>query len=604
MNDRELLHDYVKTRSESAFSELAARHLNLVYATALRVVADPRSAEEVAQSVFIQLARKAQTIRDGNALSGWLYRSTCGLAKDHLRGERRRRERENEAMTRAELDSSPSQAAGWESVAPLLEDAMQQLNEDEQNAVVLRFFEDQPLAEIGRALDISEDAAQKRVRRALDKLRSYLVRQGVTISAATLATALVVPSTHAAPPALLSAIGPAALATSGTLLVGKTALLTAPKIKVGTALLLAIALCVLVFILVRRESLLSSSSATFHGVGDLSGGQFISYASGVSGDGAVVVGLSASANGSEAFRWTARAGMVPLGDLPGGIFSSGATGASADGTVIVGGSSSTFGSKPFRWTQSSGMTQLVAAPGDFSNGVAYAVSGNGQFIVGECASARAEREAFRWQPSATTNLGSFELRRFNSQAMGVSDDGSVVIGNSARTPASFEAFRWTQANGMIGLGDFAGGVTNSNAYGVSPDGRFVVGYGCPGTFDPYTHEAFRWTSENGLEHLGFAPGTRNSAAYAVSADGNIIVGDNKSERPSIALIWTPQTGMRALQQVLTNDYQVDLKGWQLTSARGVSHDGRTIVGSGLNPSGQFEGWIASFKTSPGAKGKP
>ena len=155
---------------------------------------------------------------------------------------------------------------------------------------------------------------------------------------------------------------------------------------------------------------------------------------------------------------------------------------------------------------------------------------------------------------------------------------------------------------MIDLGDFPGGATNSNGYGVSPDGAIVVGYGCPGTFDNYTHEAFRWTVASGLVHLGFAPGLSNSAAYAVSADGKIIVGDNKSEQIAHALIWDPKGGMRRLEHVLTNDYKIDLAGWRLTSAWAVSHDGKTIVGSGINPDGKNEAWIVTFKSPLHTKG--
>lgn len=604
MNDRELLRHYVEERSETAFTELVARHLNLVYATALRLVNDPTSAQDVTQSVFIQLARKARFIREGNALPGWLYRATSGIAKNHIRSERRRRDREGEAMTRIELEPHSSLPL-WESIAPLVEDAMRQLNQREQNAMVLRFFEDKPLMEVGRALDISEDAAQKRISRALDKLRSYFLRRGITISATVLAATLTIPATYAAPPALFNTVAPAAFAAGSANAIGIIAGLIATKFKAAVAILSLVAIGVFVVVILRKEpSRFRSSFATFGGVGDLPGGQFMSYASAVSGDGKVIVGVSQSANGNEAFRRTVGGGIIGLGDLPAGIFSSSANGVSFDGSVIVGSSSSALGPQAFRWTPRAEMTGIGDLPGGIASSVAYGVSANGQFVVGESSSARAEREAFRWQVTEMIGLGSFAIDAFNSQAMAASADSSVVIGSSARSRVSFEAFRWTQAGGMIGLGDFPGGVTNSNAYGVSPDGRFVVGYGCPGTFDPYTHEAFRWTEQTGLEHLGFAPGTRNSAAYAVSADGNVIVGDNKSEQPSLALIWTPTGGMRLLQEVLTNDFKLALKGWQLTSARGVSHDGKTIVGSGVNPSGQTEGWFITLQVAAHLKGKP
>jgi RNA polymerase sigma factor (sigma-70 family) len=607
MDDRELLRQYVENRSESAFSEIVRRHLNLVYATAFRLVGDSHTAQDIAQSVFIRLAIKATFIREGNALPGWLYRAACGIAKDTLRGERRRRDRESEAMTQAELDAPESTEAVWKSVAPLLEEAIQQqLNDGEQNAVVLRFFESKPLSEVGRVLEISEDAAQKRVSRALEKLRSHFVRRGITLSAAALASALAAAAAHAAPSTLATLIASAAFTAGSTATVSGSALLTPPKLKAAVTIVGLTLIGVFIALFVHRYASRQTGSAlaTFRGIGDLPGGEFISYASSVSGDGKVVAGVSRGANGDEAFRWTLKEGIVGLSDRPGGRLASSASGVSADGSVMTGSSSAASGAQAFRWTQRTGMSSLGDLSGGLTSSIAYGISASGQFIVGESSSARGEREAFRWHLTEMMGLGSFAPEQFNSQAMAVSADGTVVIGISARSRASFEAFRWTQAAGMIGLGDFPGGVTNSNAYGISPDGRFIVGYGCPGTFDPYTHEAFRWTEAGGLEHLGFAPGTRNSAAYGVSADGNVVVGDNKSERPPTALIWTPQAGMRRLAEVLTNNYQLNLEGWQLTSARGISHDGRTIVGSGVNPSGQTEGWIVTLRTLSGTQGKP
>src|SRR5205085_11836973 len=136
-------------------------------------------------------------------------RAACGLAKDAIRSERRRRERETKAVTRAALDlDPPTSQDAWESVAPLLEDAMRGLNPREQDIIVLRFLENKALQEVGHALDISEDAAQKRIRRALDKLRAHFLRRGLTISGTALAATLVIPSTHASPAGLASSVAP------------------------------------------------------------------------------------------------------------------------------------------------------------------------------------------------------------------------------------------------------------------------------------------------------------------------------------------------------------------------------------------------------------
>jgi probable HAF family extracellular repeat protein len=161
-----------------------------------------------------------------------------------------------------------------------------------------------------------------------------------------------------------------------------------------------------------------AQAASFQGLGDLPGGVFGSAAYEVSADGSVVVGLSWSANGQEAFRWTQQTGMVGLGDLPGGYFSSGASGVSADGSVVVGSSRSASGGEAFRWTQQTGMVGLGDLPGG----------------------------------------------GFQSDAYGVSGDGSVVVGFS-QSANNREAFRWTQATGMVGLGYLSGNISSrANQY--------------------------------------------------------------------------------------------------------------------------------------------
>src|SRR5262245_55202324 len=139
MDDRALLDAYVERRSEQAFAELVSRHVNLVYATALRLVREPHAAQDVVQTVFIQLAGQAWRVRGANTIPGWLYRATCRAALVALRGESRRRRRETEAMKLA--DHNEPAGTTWENLAPLLDEALQRLNRVEQNAIVLRYFE-------------------------------------------------------------------------------------------------------------------------------------------------------------------------------------------------------------------------------------------------------------------------------------------------------------------------------------------------------------------------------------------------------------------------------------------------------------------------------
>jgi RNA polymerase sigma factor (sigma-70 family) len=193
MDDHALLREYLEHHSEKAFSELVVRHLPLVYGTALRLAGDSHTAQDVAQAVFIQLARKAWTIRDGHALPGWLYRATRHAACAALRGEIRRRARETAAMNLAEQNRPSASIA--EQIAPLLDEALGCLSRVEQDALLLRYFQDKSFREVGAALGLNEDAARKRTDRALDKIRLHFSRHGITATAALLGPAL---TTHAA----------------------------------------------------------------------------------------------------------------------------------------------------------------------------------------------------------------------------------------------------------------------------------------------------------------------------------------------------------------------------------------------------------------------
>jgi RNA polymerase sigma factor (sigma-70 family) len=224
MNECDSLREYVECQSEQAFTELVSRHVNLVYSAAVRIVGEPELAQDVSQAVFIQLARKARSLRDSAALSGWLYRVTCHTASNMVRTEQRRRQREAEAVNRAELESNTPDA--WRAMAPLLDEAMQHLNQAEQDALVLRFFEGKTLREVGQSLAVSEDAVQKRVSRALEKLRAHFAQRGVAVSAVVIASALATHAVQAAPAGLAAALAGTSLAGAASAAAGTfTALL-------------------------------------------------------------------------------------------------------------------------------------------------------------------------------------------------------------------------------------------------------------------------------------------------------------------------------------------------------------------------------------------
>jgi RNA polymerase sigma factor (sigma-70 family) len=210
MEDHELLREYAEHQSDKAFAELVARHIDLVYSTAFRLLGEPHLAKDVAQMVFIGLARKPRSIRNPQALAGWLYRTTRFTAGSTLRTEHRRRRWESAAM---ELNNHHSDSQSvWQALAPYLEAAIDTLDAADQDAVALRFFEGKSLREVGAALRMTEDAAQKRVARALEKLRSCFARQGIAASSTLIASVIAAHAVQAAPAGLAASVASASLA--------------------------------------------------------------------------------------------------------------------------------------------------------------------------------------------------------------------------------------------------------------------------------------------------------------------------------------------------------------------------------------------------------
>ncbi len=197
MDDHALLQEYRERQSETAFAELVARHVRLVYATALRLTGESQAAQNVVQAVFLLLARKSWMVRHGRALPGWLYRTTHRTALNELRKEHRRRQRETAAMNNAELDSGASPMLAQ--LLPLLDEALGQLSPRDQNLIILRFFENKSLREAGAAAALSEQAAHNRIARAIKKMRRYFARSGVTVASTAVVTALTAPSSQAVP---------------------------------------------------------------------------------------------------------------------------------------------------------------------------------------------------------------------------------------------------------------------------------------------------------------------------------------------------------------------------------------------------------------------
>ncbi|HMQ14706.1 MAG TPA: hypothetical protein PKC49_01915 [Phycisphaerae bacterium] len=273
---------------------------------------------------------------------------------------------------------------------------------------------------------------------------------------------------------------------------------------------------------------------------DLAGGGTFGVAHGASDVAAVMVGQSQSGNGLEAYRNTAQ-GLFGLGDLPGGGFNSAALAVSADGLTIVGYGTTATGMAAMRWRAETGMVELPGLSGGTLGSCALDVSADGSVIVGYVSS-QAGKHACRW-------IGTVETLPHlpgghSSEARAVSAGGAAIVGLSDSNLGP-QAFRWTSGGGTQGLGDLPGGEFYSCANGVNTYGDIVVG--------------------TSLTDAGFE-----------------------------AFIWTPGGGIRRLHEVLVNVYGLDLTGWTLTSAQGISSNGKVIVGRGTNPVGQNESWVVTL----------
>jgi RNA polymerase sigma factor (sigma-70 family) len=207
-SDAQLLREYAEQGVEPAFTEIVARYTNLVYSVAARHTESPDMAAEVTQRAFIGLARVARTLAPKLAaeasLAGWLYRSARNAALNLRRDQLRQHSRERHVMQ--QLDPTSDAAPDWWRLRPVLDDAMSELGESDHDALVMRFFNNQDLRAVGRALGMSDDAAQKRVSRALDKLRQRLLRRGIHSTAAALSVVLSANALQNAPAGLSATI--------------------------------------------------------------------------------------------------------------------------------------------------------------------------------------------------------------------------------------------------------------------------------------------------------------------------------------------------------------------------------------------------------------
>ena len=224
---------------DEAFAELVRRYVNLVFSTARRMLGNEgHRAEDIAQEVFLHLARQAAHLSPETVLSSWLHRDTYYTTLELLRADRRRRIREGKAMN--DFEGAGPEVI-WERLSPILDHALQQLADTDRKTILWRFFEDRPLQEVGKQLGLSESGASRRVSAALEKLRAVLVRHGITTTASALALVMTQSAIQAAPPPLASVIVAGSCATitaSTTKLFSLKSLLLHMKTKFTVGLVL------------------------------------------------------------------------------------------------------------------------------------------------------------------------------------------------------------------------------------------------------------------------------------------------------------------------------------------------------------------------------
>ncbi|MDB6029380.1 MAG: polymerase, sigma-24 subunit, subfamily [Verrucomicrobiales bacterium] len=229
--DSQLLQAYAEKHSEAAFTELVRRHADFVYSAARRMVCDPHLAEDVTQGVFVAFAKNARQLTDRAVLSGWLHRTAQNIAAQTVRTIERRRAREQEAAAMNDLLSSDSDPT-WNHIAPHLDAALGDLNDTDRDALFLRYFQRKSAREMAQALGVSDEAAQKRVNRAVERLRELFLKRGVTVGASGLVVVISTNAVQAAPLGLVGTLTSASLSGAGGSSLTLLKVMTMTKLKI------------------------------------------------------------------------------------------------------------------------------------------------------------------------------------------------------------------------------------------------------------------------------------------------------------------------------------------------------------------------------------
>lgn len=338
-------------------------------------------------------------------------------------------------------------------------------------------------------------------------------------------------------------------------------------------------------------------AAQFQSLGFPPGGESYSKAQDISADGQTIVGIAQGAYWIPAFIWTEANGMQVFGDpIPGlpppwdQYTLSTAESISADGSTVLGTNSFSFSqmNTPVIWSQQSGYITLPLDHNSLRD-----ISSTGEFVAASH-NTGVGTEAVRWSAAGGIELlGSLTQPGFSpkSHAEAISADGSVLVGYSQVDGSlDYAGFYWTGNGGMINIGRVPG-EKDTRATAVTANGTVVAGKS--------GSHLFRWTAANGIISLGELDLGPNVPTWVhasdISNDGATIVGSGHGfigggQVLRQAIVWTEADEIRTLEDILVNEYGIDLQGWKLTDATGVSANGLVITGYGTNPSGQTESW--------------
>lgn len=343
----------------------------------------------------------------------------------------------------------------------------------------------------------------------------------------------------------------------------------------------------------------------FQGLGDLPGGASSSSAFSLSADGTTVVGESQSASGTEAFRWRSVEGIVSAGELAGGSFYSRAEDVSADGSIVAGSSSSqNSGAFPqlegFRWSSVTGPVGIGDLSGGGFSSTSRGISDDGGIIVGFSAGNLPPAQPFRW--TEASGMQQLPLPGgWSGIAMTVSGDGSTAFGfASAGNPnISAHLVRWTTPTTFEDLGAFPDESHAAIPFRCSTNGQNVVGYACSATCTP-----FEWKNAVGFTALQVLTGATNGRALAITNDASLVSGYCETAGVQQAVIWGPTRVVEPVADVLMQNGISVPAGWSLLTSEDIVVNGNvvTICGSGTNPQGNPEAWIARYASPPPCEG--